>query len=69
MNPELFGFIIDAIGKVLVAWTAIGVHVRVRKEHKIDKRVFKAMRREHVIGIIGVALIIVGTILQVPRFM
>lgn len=44
MNLELLGFTLDVIGKVMVAYTAIAVHRRVWKEHKIDKAVFSAMK-------------------------
>ena len=63
---ELLGFIFDVVGKVMVAFTAIMVHHRFRKEHKIDERVFKSMRREQFIGIIGIALIVFGFFLQLP---
>ena len=63
---ELTGFILDVMGKLLVAYTAIAVHHRFLKEHKIDAAVFKTMRREQIIGIIGVVLIIVGFLLQLP---
>lgn len=63
---EFLGFTLDVIGKLMVAFTALMVHVRFRKEHRIDEEVFRTMRREQIIGIIGVALIIVGYILQVP---
>jgi len=63
---ELLGFIFDVVGKVMVAFTAIMVHHRFRKEHKIDERVFKSMRREQIIGIIGIALIVLGFFLQLP---
>ncbi|MAG12032.1 MAG: hypothetical protein CMI52_04495 [Parcubacteria group bacterium] len=66
---ESIGFLLDVLGKVLVSWTAIAVHVRFRKEHKIDKRVFTAMRREHVVGLLGILLIIVGSWIEyVARF-
>ena len=63
---ELIGFTLDVIGKIMVAFTAIMVHHRFRKEHKIDERVFKSMRREQFIGIIGIALIVFGFFLQLP---
>ena len=64
MSYDVIGFILDAVGKVLVAYTAIRVHYRVRKEHSIDEKVFTAMRREHVLGIIGISLIVIGVLLQ-----
>ena len=66
MNIEFIGFTLDVLGKVMVAFTAIMVHYRFRKEHKIDERVFRSMRREQLLGIIGILLIILGFLLQVP---
>jgi len=66
MNLEFIGFSIDVVGKIMVAFTAVMVHYRFRKEHKIDEKVFRAMRREQLLGVIGILLIILGFILQVP---
>ncbi|MCH7551950.1 hypothetical protein IIB49_00955 [Patescibacteria group bacterium] len=66
MNIEFIGFTLDVLGKVMVAFTAIMVHYRFRKEHRIDERVFRSMRREQLLGIIGILLIILGFLLQVP---
>lgn len=52
----------DVIGKVLVSYTALAVHHRVRHEHKIDKQVFAIMRRERVLGIIGISLMVIAYI-------
>lgn len=59
------GITFDTIGTILIAYTAIRVHYRVRKERSIDSRVMKEMGQEITIGISGVVLIIVGYILQV----
>ena len=66
MSVEFIGFTLDVVGKVMVAFTAIMVHRRFRKEHKIDEKVFRAMRREQLLGITGISLIILGFLLQVP---
>jgi len=66
MNIELLGFTLDVVGKVLVAYAAIKVHHRFWKEHKVDEFVFKAMKREQIIGITGIILIIIGFLLQIP---
>lgn len=63
---ELIGFTIETLGKIVIAYTALRVHYRFRKERKIDIRVFMTMRREQLIGIIGIILIIIGYALQVP---
>lgn len=64
---EVFGFTLDLIGKILIAFTAIKVHHRVMKEHRIDKQVFKEMKLEQIVGIIGIVLIIAGYLLQLPN--
>lgn len=66
MSIAFIGFTLDVIGKVLIAYTAIMVHYRFWQEHKIDEKVFATMKREQLIGIIGIALIIVGYLLQIP---
>ena len=66
---ELYGFALDVIGKLLVAYTAIAVHHRFLKEHKVDAALFKVMRKEQIIGLIGVVLIIIGFFLQLPAKM
>ena len=67
MSPEvleILGRTLDIIGKVMIAFTAIMVHHRFLKEHKVDEMVFKIMRREQLVGVIGVVLMVVGFILE-----
>jgi len=66
MSTEFIGFTFDVIGKIMVAYTAIMVHYRFWKEHKIDENVFRTMKQERLIGIFGVTLIIIGYLLQIP---
>jgi len=63
---ELTGFILDVLGKLLIAYTAIMVHHRFLKEHKVDAAVFRTMRREQFVGVIGVILMLAGFFLQLP---
>lgn len=56
---------IDLTGKILVSYTAIAVHYRVRKKHRIDKDAFSAMRVEQVLGLIGIIFMIVAFVLEV----
>lgn len=63
---ELIGFTIDTIGKILVAYTALAVHHRFVKEHKVDEKLFMVMKKEQVIGVIGVIMIVVGFMIQMP---
>lgn len=63
---EIIGFTFETIGKILVAYAALRVHYRFRKEHKVDRKVFSTMHKEQVIGVIGIALIILGYVIQIP---
>jgi len=60
---EFLGETLDIAGKVMVAFTAVMVHHRFRKEHKVDERVFQIMRKEQVIGIVGILLMIAGYVI------
>jgi len=48
----------------MIAFTAIMVHRRVWKEHKIDAKIFTEMERERVISILGIILIIIGYLVR-----
>jgi len=63
---ELVGFTLDVAGKIMIAFTAIMVHQRFWKEHKVDEKVFQTMRRERLVGIWGIVFIIAGFLLQLP---
>ena len=66
---EFLGHTLDLIGKILISYTAIAVHHRFRKEHKIDEEVFKIMQKEQLVGVVGIALMVVGYILQIPYWL
>lgn len=57
---ELIGFSFDVLGKLLIAYAALRVHHRVLHEHKVDVYVFKSMKREQFLGIVGAILIVIG---------
>jgi len=67
MDIAFIGLTLDVIGKILVAYTALRVHHRFWREHKIDEKVFSAMHKEQVVGMIGIIFIITGYILQVSK--
>lgn len=65
----ILAFTLDLIGKILVSFTAIMVHHRVAREHKIDKEVFEEMRRERNLGLLGIVLMIVGYLIHISLLM
>ena len=67
MDLAFIGFIgriIGTLGAILVARTALRVHHRVWKEHKIDQHVFKEMHREQRYGLFGIVAMIFGLVID-----
>ena len=62
---EFIGQTIQVIGEVMIGITAIMVHRRVWKEHKINPLVYKEMQREQIIGILGIILLVAGYFIQI----
>lgn len=58
------GFVLEFIGKLLVSFTAVSVHHRFWKEHKVDEKVFREMHREQNLGLIGIAFMTVGFVME-----
>jgi len=56
--------VLEFVGTVLIAFTALRVHHRFLLEHKVDDKVFAIMKREQLIGFIGVALLTTGFLLH-----
>ena len=61
----IFAHTLEVAGTLMIAFAALRVHHRVLHEHKIDKKVFSAMRRERTVGLSGVGLVILGYIAQI----
>jgi hypothetical protein len=61
---QTIGFLLHTLGELFIAFTVLKVHHRVLREHKIDKKVFREMRIEQALGLIGAVLIIVGASLE-----
>jgi hypothetical protein len=60
----IVGHTLEVLGTLMIAFAALRVHHRVLHEHRIDKKVFKAMKKERVIGVIGVGLVVLGYVAQ-----
>lgn len=65
MNLDLLSSTFTALGEITVAYTVISVHHLVMKERQIDDRVFKTMRKEQLIALIGVLFILTGYLIGV----
>lgn len=64
MNLFTTGLILDTIGKIFIGLTVLTVHRHIFREHKIDTNVLRTMRREWLLTLIGILLIIIGAIMQ-----
>jgi len=60
-----WGLTIGTIGKVLLGITVISVHWKIVKEHKIDNKVLKEMRKERNVALLGIALVVTGYFFEI----
>jgi len=60
MDAEFIASTLETVGTLLIAWAALRVHHRVLNEHKIDNKVFRIMRREQRLGILGIFFVTAG---------
>ncbi|MDP3955677.1 MAG: hypothetical protein Q8Q18_00315 [bacterium] len=57
--------LLDMFGTLLIAYAALTVHHRVLHEHRIDEKVFRSMKSEQRLGILGVALVIFSAVISI----
>lgn len=64
MSLLFWGVTLGFLGKIILGVAVLRVHSGILHEHKIDGAVLRVMRREQYITFLGLALIIVGYILE-----
>lgn len=64
MNIDMVILTFDLVGKVLIGYAALRVHHRVLRKHRIDESVFKSMKREQRLGVLGILFIVVAYVLH-----
>ena len=57
---EFIGHTLQTAGGVLIGLTAILVHRRVSKQHKLNDVVYRSIHREQIFGLLGIILLITG---------
>ncbi|MAG77628.1 MAG: hypothetical protein CL811_12810 [Colwelliaceae bacterium] len=60
----ILGMTCEFLGTLLIAITALSVHIRLRREKGVDKAVFKQIRKEKSYAVLGILLIVVGYAIQ-----
>ena len=58
-----------SVGEILLAFTVIAVHSHIIKEHKIDRDVLRTMKSERRVAFYALALIILGTVMQLVEYL
>jgi hypothetical protein len=64
MSLLFWGITIGVIGKILIAIGILRVHFVMALEQRIDTKVIQSFRFEKILTLVGIALIIVGYILE-----
>ena len=55
----------EALGSILIAFTALSVHHKFLTERRVDDKVLKTMQFEQSLGVLGVILIVVGYLVEI----
>jgi len=65
MNLLFWALTIGVIGKVLLAAGVLIAHSTLAHEHRVDAAVLKSFRKEHIITLVGISLILLGYVLEI----
>ncbi|MBI4239401.1 hypothetical protein HY620_00225 [Candidatus Uhrbacteria bacterium] len=65
MTSQVVGLTLQTVGTLFIGFSALMVHHRVSTQAIIDTSVTKSMDIERKIGILGLALIFIGYLLQI----
>ena len=61
---QILALTLEFIGTVLIGIAVLRVHMKIRHEHKIDKKVLRSIKKERRLTIGGLILITIGFILN-----
>ncbi len=65
LNLLFLAHTLDIFGTILLGVTVLGVHWHVVKEHKIDAKVLRFMKKERILGMIGITMIVTGYLIMI----
>lgn len=65
MNLLLWGLTLSTVGKLVLGWAVLRVHMYMYRERDIDGVVLRAIKREEYITLAALLLIVLGFILEV----
>ncbi|MCA9387220.1 hypothetical protein KC669_04265 [Candidatus Dojkabacteria bacterium] len=64
MNYIFLADFLELIGGILIAFTVISVHKKILHDHRLDDSVFSTIRREQVLAVVGIILLITAFIIK-----
>ena len=65
MNLLLLGLTLSTIGKLVLGWAVLRVHMYMYRERDIDGVVLRAIKREEYITLAALILIVIGYVLEI----
>lgn len=65
MDITFLAHTLDVLGKLMVGFTAIAVHHRFLTEHKMDAKVLSTMKKEQIVGVLGMIFMIIGYVIRI----
>lgn len=65
MNLLLWGITLGTVGKLVLGIAVLRVHVYIIREHSIDDVVLKALKREQIVTLFGLCLIVLGYVFEI----
>ncbi|MCB0446060.1 MAG: hypothetical protein KDD03_00835 [Gelidibacter sp.] len=68
MTLLFWGLTVSVIGKVLLAVGVLMAHGKIVHEHRIDMKVLKTFKVERWLTILGLALMVIGYILELAFY-
>jgi len=64
MDFDIIGMIIQFIGTMMIAYTALSVHIRVSEDKGITENAVLRIKTERIFGYLGILLLTIGFIIQ-----
>lgn len=68
MDLLFWGLTLGVIGKLILGFAVLRVHARILHEHKIDADVLRTLKKEQIVTLVGLALILIGYVLEMIFF-
>lgn len=65
MNFLLWGITLGTVGKLVLGYAVLRVHIYILREHRIDSVVLRAIKKEQYVTFLGLILIVIGFLFEI----